>query len=94
MTDNSELDNLFEEDKGAPSEENKTNVSDNLALTGTVIMGLGWLGLITSGITSAALESGFPLLIGLGSLLSCWITYLLFQGLAKIIDLLTEIKDK
>tara|TARA_B100000131_G_scaffold312840_1_gene347447 strand:- start:752 stop:1033 length:282 start_codon:yes stop_codon:yes gene_type:complete len=57
MTDNSELDNLFEEDKGIASEENKTNVSDNLALTGTVIMGLGWLGLITSGITSAALES-------------------------------------
>ncbi len=57
MTDNSELDNLFEEDKGTASEENKTNVSDNLALTGTVIMGLGWLGLITSGITSAALES-------------------------------------
>jgi hypothetical protein len=94
MTDNSELDNLFEEDKGISSEENKTNVSDNLALTGTVIMGLGWLGLIISVIVSMAFESGFPLLFGLFSLSSCWITYLLFQGLAKIIDLLTEIKDK
>ena len=97
MKDDPGLDNLFEdfeEDKALSSLENETNISESLTIAGNIFLAIGWIGLFVSFVLSAVIESSFPLLFGIGALLSCWISSLLFKGLAEIIDLLVDIKNK
>tara|TARA_B110000495_G_C22901140_1_gene525862 strand:- start:183 stop:476 length:294 start_codon:yes stop_codon:yes gene_type:complete len=97
MKDDPGLDNLFEdfeEDKALSSLENETNISESLTIAGNIFLAIGWIGLFVSFFLSTVIESLFPLLFGIGALLSCWMSSLLFKGLSKIISLLIDIKKK
>lgn len=94
MKDDSELENLFEEDKELSPLTNEESISGSLTLAGNIFLWIGWIGLIATLIQSAVIESAFPLIIGIVALLSCWISSLIFKGLSKIIDLLGDIKNK
>ena len=94
MKDDSELENLFEEDKELSPLTNEESISGSLTLAGNIFLWIGWIGLIATLIQSAVIESGFPLIIGIVALLGCWISSLIFKGLSKIIDLLGDIKNK
>ena len=94
MKDDSELENLFEEDKELSPLTNEESISGSLTLAGNIFLWIGWIGLIVSIISSAVVKSAFPLFMGILALLSCWISSLIFKGLSKIIDLLGDIKNK
>ena len=94
MKDDSELENLFEEDKELSPLTNEESISSSLTLAANIFLWIGWIGLIASIIQSAVIESPFPFLMGIVALLSCWISSLIFKGLSKIIDLLGDIKNK
>ena len=94
MKDDSGLENLFEEDKELSPVTSEGNISESLTLAGNIFLWIGWIGLIVSILSSVAVESPFPLVFGIGSLVSCWISSLIFKGLSKIIDLLIDIKNK
>ena len=94
MRDDTELENIFEEDKELSSSANEESISGSLNLAGNVFLWIGWIGLIVSIFSSAVVESGIPLFIGILALLSCWISSLIFKGLSRIIDLLGDIKNK
>ncbi len=94
MKDDSELENLFEEDKELSPLTNEESISGSLTLAGNIFLWIGWIGLIATLIQSAVIESAFPLIFGIAALLSCWISSLIFKGLSKIIDLLGDIKNK
>ena len=94
MKDDSGLENLFEEDKELSPVTSERNISESLTLAGNIFHWIGWIGLIVSMLSSAVVESPFPLVFGIGSLVSCWLSSLIFKGLSKIIDLLTDIKNK
>ena len=94
MKDDSGLENLFEEDKELSPVTSEGNISESLTLAGNIFLWIGWIGLIVSILSSVAVESPFPLVFGIGSLASCWISSLIFKGLSKIIDLLIDIKNK
>jgi hypothetical protein len=94
MKDDPGLDNLFEEGKELSSLENKTNISESLTIAGNIFLGIGWVGLFISVILTIVADAIGPALLGIGALLSCWISSLLFKGLAEIIDLLVDIKNK
>ena len=94
MTDSSGLDNLFDEDKNLSSKENENQLSGFLDLAGNIILGFGAIGFVASMFVSAVIESGFPIFIGTASLLGSWISSLVLKGIAKIIDLLVDIKNK
>ena len=92
MTDNSGLENLFEEDKELSPVTNKESISESLTLAGNIFLWIGWIGFISFFIFSFVEESPFPFFLGIGALLSCWISSLIFKGLSEIIDLLMDIK--
>ena len=94
MKDDSELENLFEEDKELSPLTNEESISSSLTLAGNIFLWIGWIGLIATLISSAVVKSAFPLFMGILALLSCWISSLIFKGLSKIIDLLGDIKNK
>ena len=94
MNEDSGLENLFEDDKESSTSTNKASISTSLTLAGNIFLWIGWIGLIVAIISSAAMESPFPLFMGIVALLSCWISSLVFKGLSKIIDLLEDIKNK
>ena len=94
MTDSSGLDNLFDEDKNLSSTENENQLSGFLDLAGNIILGLGAIGFVACMFVSAVIESGFRIFIGTGALLGSWISSLVLKGIAKIIDLLVDIKNK
>ena len=94
MKDDSGLENLFEEDKELSPLTSEGNISESLTLAGDIFLFIGWLGLAASIMLSFIVESPFPLVFGIGSLVSCWISSLIFKGLSKIIDLLIDIKNK
>tara|TARA_B100000131_G_C17803555_1_gene486585 strand:- start:116 stop:451 length:336 start_codon:yes stop_codon:yes gene_type:complete len=94
MKEDSGLEDLFEEDKAISPATGEMSISKSLALAGNVFLWIGWVGLIVSVMIVAAEGTLFPLVLGIGSLLSCWISSLVFKGLSKIIDLLEDIKNK
>ena len=94
MTDSSELDNLFDDDKNLSSKENENQLSGFLDLAGNIILALGVVGFVASTFVAVLMESGFPIFIGTASLLGSWISSLVLKGIAKIIDLLVDIKNK
>ncbi len=66
----------------------------SLGYAGEWIMLIGWIGLVASIILCIVMESGFPILLGIVSLFSCWLSSLIFKGIANIIYLLIDIKLK
>ena len=94
MKEDSGLENLFEEDKAISPVTEEMSISKSLTLAGNVFLWIGSIGLIVSVIIVLAEETLFPLVLGIGSLLSCWISSLVFKGLSNIIDLLEDIKNK
>ena len=94
MKDDSELENLFEEDKELSPLTNEESISGSLTLAGNIFLWIGLIGLIASIGSSIVIESPVPIFMGIVVLLSCWISSLIFKGLSKIIDLLGDIKNK
>jgi len=94
MKDDSGLENLFEGDIELSSVENEKNISGGLTLTGNIFFWMGFLVLIASPILAAAGGAPFLIIVGIVFFFSSWISSLLFKGMANIIDLLIEIKNK
>jgi len=75
-------------------EPKKIEIEDSLNWAGSILFWIGVVIIVLSFFSSLISESIIPFLIGVGSMLSLWISSIVLQAIGKIIELLNDIKGK